>query len=246
MFTEESFRAVRDRLDAERAAGRLQLLPRAMAGRSAGEHRGGRVRRASRGCTCTRRAPISASCWPVRGCATLTSDPRGPGSRDGVRPVARASPARMLGARRRRRAGHRRLAVPLPAGPAPAEPLHRGARADPGRLDRRRDARCCAGRRGRVVVAVLPARRRLHAARDEVDHPVRAAVGLDMGRRVAGDRLGAGDGAGRQLHRLATRDPPAVARRRGAARAPGAQLPDPGRRASDSRAARSSRSSTPC
>ena len=44
-------------------------------------------------------------------------------------------------------------------------------------------------------MAVLPARRRLHAARDEVDHPVRAAVGIDVGRRVAGDRVGAGDGA---------------------------------------------------
>ena len=44
MFTEESFRAVRDRLAPERPAGRLQLLPRAMAGRPAGEHRGERVR----------------------------------------------------------------------------------------------------------------------------------------------------------------------------------------------------------
>ena len=57
------------------------------------------------------------------------------------------------------------------------------------------------GRRAALVVAVLPARRRLHAARDEVDHPVRAAVGLDLGRRVAGDRVGADDGARRECHR---------------------------------------------
>ena len=49
--------------------------------------------------------------------------------------------------------------------------------------------------RRRLVVAVLPARRRLHAARDQVDHPVRAVVGIDLGRRLAGDRLGALDGA---------------------------------------------------
>ena len=76
-----------------------------------------------------------------------------------------------------------------------------GARAHPGRLGRRGDARVLRGAGGHVVVAVLPARRRLHAARDEVDHPVRAAVGLDLGRRVARDRLGAGDGARRELRR---------------------------------------------
>ena len=59
------------------------------------------------------------------------------------------------------------------------------------------------GRRG-LVVAVLPARRRVHAARVEVDHPVRAVVGIDLGGRVAGDRLGADDGADRQLHRVST------------------------------------------
>ena len=70
-----------------------------------------------------------------------------------------------------------------------------------------------------MVVAVLPARRRLHAARDEVDHPVRAAVGLDLGGRLAGYCVGAVDGAGGQLRGRASRDPPAVARRVGAARA---------------------------
>ena len=68
-----------------------------------------------------------------------------------------------------------------------------------------RRSSCCwaTARPGRpLVVAVLPARRRLHAARDEVDHPVRAAVGIDLGRRVAGDRVGADDGAGRQLRRV--------------------------------------------
>ena len=61
MFTEESFRAVRDRLTPRRRAGRLQLLPRAVAGRSAGEHRGRGVRRRAararaRGARLSRRA----------------------------------------------------------------------------------------------------------------------------------------------------------------------------------------------
>ncbi len=85
------------------------------------------------------------------------------------------------------------------------------------------------GQAGPVVVAVLPARRRLHAARIEVDHPVRAAVGIDVGGRVAGDRLGADDGAHRQLHRVLDRDPPPVAGRRGAGLAARAQLPHPDR-----------------
>ena len=49
MFTEESFRAVRDRLAPRRPAGRLQLLPREVAGRSAGQHRGDRLRRRAAG-----------------------------------------------------------------------------------------------------------------------------------------------------------------------------------------------------
>ena len=55
--------------------------------------------------------------------------------------------------------------------------------------------------RTRLVVAVLPARRRLHAARDQGDHPVRAVVGIDLGRRLAGDRLGPRHGAGGELRR---------------------------------------------
>ena len=39
---------------------------------------------------------------------------------------------------------------------------------------------------GRLLVALLLPRRRLHAARDQVDHPVRAVVGLDLGGGVAG------------------------------------------------------------
>ena len=45
MFTEESFREVRDHLSRRRRAGDLQLLPRALAGRSARQHGGGGVRR---------------------------------------------------------------------------------------------------------------------------------------------------------------------------------------------------------
>ena len=83
---------------------------------------------------------------------------------------------------------------------------------------------------GDVVVAVFPPRRRLHAARDQVDHPVCAAVGLDVGRGVAGDRVGPLDGAGRQLCRDEGRGAPSVVRRAGARRVTGAQLPHPGGR----------------
>ena len=58
------------------------------------------------------------------------------------------------------------------------------------------DARASDG--GAVVVALLLARRRLHAARDEVDRAVRAVVGIDLVVGVAGDRVGAGDGAGQR------------------------------------------------
>ena len=69
----------------------------------------------------------------------------------------------------------------------------------------------------------------LHAAGDEVHHPVRAAVGIDLGRGVDDDRGGAGDGAPRQLDRVARRDPAAAAGRRGAAGAARVQLLRAGR-----------------
>ena len=72
-----------------------------------------------------------------------------------------------------------------------------------------------------LLVALLLPRRRLHAARDEVDHPVRAVVGLDLGGGVAGHPVGAGDGDGGDLDRQPRRDHPALAGRRrpaGAAR----------------------------
>ena len=47
------------------------------------------------------------------------------------------------------------------------------------------------GEPGTLLVALLLSRRRLHAARDEVDHAVRAVVGLDLVVGVARDRLGA-------------------------------------------------------
>ena len=206
MFTEESFRAVRDHLKPDGAAGGLQLLPRAVAGRSAREHgrggvRAGAARPRARGARVPRRA-----CWPGPRLATLTA--RAGTCPDRVTafgqshaPSPGADPSRAI-----RRSSRRRDDWPflyLRDRQLPRHYLDR-AGAGPRRLDRRRAAgRRCAGRAGAVVVAVLPARRRLHAARDEVDHPVRAVVGLDLGRRVAGDRVGADDGARRQLHRRA-------------------------------------------
>ena len=54
-------------------------------------------------------------------------------------------------------------------------------------------------RAGPLLVALLPARRRLHAAGNEIDHPVCVIVGLDVDRGVALDRRGADHGARRQL-----------------------------------------------
>ena len=47
-------------------------------------------------------------------------------------------------------------------------------------------------------MAFLLPRRRLHAARDQVDRAVRAAVGIHLVVGVVGDRVGAGDGAGQR------------------------------------------------
>ena len=80
-------------------------------------------------------------------------------------------------------------------------------------------------RRPVVVVALLLPRRRLHAARDEVDRAVRAVVGIDLVVGVAGHRVGAGDGAGQRAGRQPGRDPAPRADRRRAARADRGQLP---------------------
>ena len=84
-------------------------------------------------------------------------------------------------------------------GPRAAVALPRRAGAGARALSAaRRSLACCGatGSRDRLVVALLLSRRRLHAPRDQVDHPVRAVVGIDLGRRLAGDRLGADDGDG--------------------------------------------------
>ena len=129
---------------------------------------------------------------------TMKADPGDPGSRHGIRPVARAKSGADARARqsssRRPTTGHFSIcAIGICRGTTSA------AAADPGRLCGRRPLGRCAAQGGRLVLAVLPARRRLHAAGDQVDHPVCAVVGIDVGRRVAGDRVGAGHGARWQL-----------------------------------------------
>ena len=116
MFTEESFRAVQGPPQAERRAGHLQLLPRAVAGRSTGQHRGCRVRHRTarphpQGAQLPRRAdgrPRPRPDQPDAGAAR---------SRRGLQPSRRHQPGRGAGARCRRGAGDRRLAVPLHARP---------------------------------------------------------------------------------------------------------------------------------
>ena len=87
---------------------------------------------------------------------------------------------------------------------APELPRH--YRRPRRRLHPRRCRSRARGRRTRrgtashpLVVGLLLARRRLHAARDQVDRAVRAVVGFDLVVGVAGDRVGAGDGAGSAL-----------------------------------------------
>ena len=67
--------------------------------------------------------------------------------------------------------------------------------------DRRRAAGRRAGRAGRWSWQFFLLGAGFMLLEIEVDHPVRAVVGIDLGRRVAGDCLGADDGAHRELHR---------------------------------------------
>ena len=213
MFTEESFRAVRDRLTPDgllvvynyfREPWLVDRLAN-IAATAFGEEPRVHVHEA--------RAYLGVMMAGPR-LATLTRRPGDSRSRHGVRPVACAEP----GAHARRDVGVEPATDDWPF-------LYLRDRHIPRHYLAAlalilivsvggRDAASSAGGAGPLVVAVLPARRRLHAARDEVDHPVRAAVGLDVGRGVAGDRVGAVDGARRQLRRVAVEITPAVARRR--------------------------------
>ena len=228
MFTEESFRAVRDRLAPNGLLVvynyfREQWLVDRLANIAANAFGAGAARARARGASVSGRDDGRA--------AAVDADGR-PGhsrTRHGVRTITCAESRSHARPRQGRRARDRRLAVSLPPHPPCPVALPRRAGTGARRLNRGRDVRPARARRD-VVVAVLPPRRRLHAARDEVDHPVRAAVGLDVGRRVAGDRVGPLDGARRQLRRDESRGAPPVVRRAGARRVAGAQLPDPCRR----------------
>ena len=144
MFTTESFRAVRDRLTDDgllvvynyfREKWLVDRLANIAAARSA----------ASRACTCTRRAPTSASCSSGRG--SRAEDRSGhPGARHRLQPGHGAGHGADACARRVDRTGHRRLAVPLPARSARAAALPLRAGPDPDRLGGGRGG--CAGRAG--------------------------------------------------------------------------------------------------
>ena len=193
MFTEESFRAVRDRLKPDGVLVIYNYFPRAVAGRPAGQHGGGGVRR-------------RAARPRARGARVPRRADGGSAARAADGPAGRA------------RTGHRVRAVARaePGPPAPRDPSIEPATDDWPFLYMRdrhlprhyavnsrscswcRPPRSCdvvgarrqARRIAAMVLAVLPARRGLHAARDEIDHPVRAVVGIHLGRRLAGDRLG--------------------------------------------------------
>ena len=79
-----------------------------------------------------------------------------------------------------------------------------------------------------MVVALLLPGRGVHAARNEVDRAVRAAVGIDVVVGVAGDRVGARHGAGQRADRAPRADPAAGRCRRRPPRADRAQLRDSG------------------
>ena len=228
MFTEESFRAVRDRLKPDgvlviynyfREPWLVDRLANTAAAAFGDEPRV-HVHEARAFLGVLMAGPRLAQ-------LTAAADRARSGHR--VRAVARAEPGAPAPARSVDRAGDRRLAVPLHDAIATCRGTTRSTSRSCSSCRRRgaRDvvgARRAARRLAEMVLAVLPARRRLHAARDEIDHPVRAAVGIDVGRRVAGDRVGADDGARRQFRRRAPDDHAPVARRRGARRAAGAEL----------------------
>src|SRR5476651_1077979 len=227
--------------DAARRDGALQLLPREMAGRSAGQHVRDGVRprsarpRASGSRVSRRDARRPAACGAHRAAAAAAR-------RHGVRTVARAEPRASARARCQRRPRNRQLAVPLHARAGAARPLPRGARAGARRVGARRvagpgsdlpsrsdPAVLSRSDPGQLVVALLLSWRRLHAARDEVDRAVRAAVGIHVVVGIAGDCVGAGDGARERVDRESRRDPPPRAHRRRAAGADRGQLCRAGR-----------------
>ena len=183
MFTEESFRAVRDRLKPRRRAGASTTTsasggwsiawptprPTAFGTRAARPHpQGARYL----GVMMVGPRPRPAAAPP----------PRRP-TRRGLQPARRGQPGRAADARRRRR--RRRPTTGRSSTCATA--ACRGTTCG-----RWRSCWWCRWSRSRgalrgtsvgVLVALLLPRRRLHAARDQVDHPVRAVVGLDVGRR---------------------------------------------------------------
>ena len=207
MFTEESFRAVRDRLKPDGVLVVYNYFrERWLVDRLANTAAVGLRRRATgtraRGACISGRADGRA---PARAADRSSARTR-PG--DGVQPVSRAKPGADSPARSIDRARHRRLAFSVsPESPHP-HALHRRARHRADRVGGLQCSLTLGSRQPRrqaapVVVAVLSARRRVHAAGDQVDHPVRAAVGFDMGRRFAGDRVSVDDGARGELHRRA-------------------------------------------
>ena len=236
MFTEESFRAVRDRLR------RTACWSSTTTSASRGWSIGWPTRRLSafgaepRVHVHEARAYLGVMLAGPR-LATLTADPVVPDRVTAFGQSHAPSPARLHHGSGDR-AGNRRLAVSLHARTATCLAITAfRARPDPRACRRWWCWPRCGDRMGRLVVGVLPARRRVHAARDEVDHPVRAAVGLDLGCRLAGHRRGADDGAHRELDRARARDHASLAGGRSAAGAAGAELRHPGRPGRRSRAA---------
>ena len=145
MFTEESFRAVRDRLAPDgllvvynyfREKWLVDRLANTAAIAFGAEPRV-HVHEA--------RAYLGIMLAGPR-LATLKGDPVVPEQVTAYNQSHAPAPARMLDARRVGRSGHRRLAVPLHEGPPHPAALRRRAAADPGRSRSPRCSGCCAGR----------------------------------------------------------------------------------------------------
>ena len=115
MFTEESFSAVRDRLKPDGVLVVYNYFREHVAGRSAREHRGGGVRRRAASSTSTRRRAFLGVLMAGPRLAQLTAPPTRarPGHR--LQPVARTRARRGCTSATVDRAGDRRLAVPLHA-----------------------------------------------------------------------------------------------------------------------------------
>ena len=205
MFTTESFRAVRDHLKPDGLLVvynyfREQWLVDRLANTAAAAFGAGAARARARGA----RLPRRHAGGPAAGDADVGAGR--PGPRHGVQPVARAGAGAHATSAIRDRAGQRRLAVPLPARRGTSRSHYSITLALVLIVSAVAVLWTTRGQGGRWSWQFFLLGAGFMLLETKVDHPVRAAVGLDVGGRLAGDCVGADHGADRELHRSRDRD----------------------------------------